>query len=141
MSTSVDGFIDTNVLVYAAMARFSAPAKYERARLLIANLNFGISAQVLQEFFVQVTRRADQPLSSAEALVWLDRLADRPCVATDRDLVIEAARMAERYRIHYWDAAVITAATRLRAEVLYTEDLNHGQSYGSVRVENPFRLR
>jgi predicted nucleic acid-binding protein len=132
---NVDCFLDTNVLVYAAMARFSAPGKYERARLVISETNFGLSTQILQEFFVQVTRRSDRPLSTTDALVWLDRLADRPCIAIDRELVIEAIGIAERYQIHYWDAAVVTAAARLGAPVLYTEDLNHGQTYGSVRVE------
>jgi len=137
---NVDCFLDTNVLVYAAMARFSAPGKHERARLVIAETNFGLSAQVLGEFFVQVTRKSDQPLSTADAVVWLEHLTDRPCVAIDRELVIEAIGFAERYHIHYWDAGVIAAAMRLGAPVLYTEDLNHGQTYGSVRVENPFRI-
>jgi predicted nucleic acid-binding protein len=137
---NVDCFLDTNVLVYAAMARFSAPGKYERARFVIAETNFGISAQVLQEFFVNVTRMADKPLSNREALDWVDRLADRPCVAIDRELVVEAVGIADRYQIHYWDSALIVAAMRLGAPVMYTEDLNHGQTYGSVRVENPFRI-
>jgi predicted nucleic acid-binding protein len=137
---NVDCFLDTNVLVYAAIGRFSAPAKYDRARLVIAETNFGLSAQVLQEFFVQVTRRSDRPLSIADARIWLDGLTDRPCVAIDRNLVIEATGIAERYQIHYWDAAIIAAAMRLGAPVLYTEDLNHGQTYGSVRAENPFRV-
>lgn len=137
---NVDCFLDTNVLVYAAMARFSAPGKYERARLLIAETNFGLSAQVLQEFVVNVTRKADRPLSIREALDWLCSLTDRPCVAIDRELVIEAADIADRYQIHYWDSALVAAAIRLGAPILYTEDLNHGQTYGNVRVENPFRI-
>ena len=137
---NVDCFLDTNVLVYAAMARFSAPAKYERARLVIAETNFGLSAQVLQEFFVNVTRKTDRSLSIPEALAWLGGLTDRACIAIDRELVIEAAGIADRYQIHYWDGALIAAAMRLDAPILYTEDLNHGQTYGSVRVENPFRI-
>lgn len=137
---NVDCFLDTNVLVYAAMGRFSAPAKYERARLVIAETNFGLSAQVLQEFFVNVTRKADRALSIREALDWLDGLTDRACVTIDRELVIEAVGIADRYQIHYWDSALIVAAMRLGAPVIYTEDLNHGQTYGSVRVENPFRI-
>ena len=135
---NVDCFLDTNVFVYAAMARFSAPEKYERARLVIAETNFGLSAQVLQEFFVNVTRKADKPLSTAEALEWIDRLTDRPCVVIDRELVVEAAGIADRYRIHYWDGAIIAAATRLNAPILYTEDLAHGQSYGPIKALNPF---
>jgi predicted nucleic acid-binding protein len=65
-------------------------------------------------------------------------LTDRPCVAIDREPVIAAARVAERYQIHYWDSAIIVAAMRLGATILYTEYLNHGQTYGSVKAVNPF---
>lgn len=57
----------------------------------------------------------------------------------DADLVRRAVALSHRHVISYWDAALIAAAERLDAPVLYTEDLNHGQLYGSVRVVNPFR--
>ena len=135
----VDCFLDTNVLFYAALGRFAEPAKYERARLLIAETNFGISGQVLQEFFVNVTRKSDKLLATEQALDWLDALTDRPCAAIDRELVVEAAKIADRFKISYWDSALIAAAERLDAPILYTEDLDHDQLYGSVRVVNPFR--
>lgn len=137
---NVDCFLDTNVLFYAAMARFSAPGKYERARLLIAETHFGISGQVLQEFYVNVTRKTDRPLSSTKALEWIDQLIDRPCVTIDLELVKEAATIAERYMISYWDGAIVAAAQRQSAPILYTEDLGHEQVYGSVKVVNPFRV-
>jgi predicted nucleic acid-binding protein len=62
-----------------------------------------------------------------------------PVVPVDTDLVCEAIRHSERYRINYWDAALIAGAERLEAPTLYTEDLNHGQLYGSVKVVNPFK--
>jgi predicted nucleic acid-binding protein len=46
--------------------------------------------------------------------------------------------LSERYRINYWDGAILAAAEALGAETLYTEDLGHGQIYGSVRAINPF---
>lgn len=49
-----------------------------------------------------------------------------------------AITISQRYRIHYWGGAILAAAERLEAEIVYTEDLNHGHSYGSVRVINPF---
>ena len=55
------------------------------------------------------------------------------------DLVSEAIATSQRYLINYWDAALLAAAERLEAPVLYTEDLNHQQKYGSVTVINPFR--
>ncbi|MBX9910457.1 MAG: PIN domain-containing protein [Beijerinckiaceae bacterium] len=134
-----DCFLDTNVLFYAALGRFTEPGKYERARQVIAETHFGLSGQVMQEFFVNVTRKTARPLTTTKALEWLDALGDRPFVSVDRQLVGEAAAVADRYQISYWDAALIAAAERLGAPVLYTEDLNHDQTYGSVRVVNPFR--
>ena len=134
-----DCFLDTNVLFYAAMGRFSAPAKYLRARRIIAETHFAISGQVLQEFYVSVTRKSDKPLTGAQALDWLKRLIDRPCAAVDHELVVRGAEMASRYRISYWDGAILAGAERMGAPILYTEDLNDGQVYGAVRVVNPFK--
>ncbi len=135
-----DCFLDTNILFYAAMGRFSDPAKYERARFIIAETHFCVSGQVLQEFFVNVTRKTSAPLSTEAAIAWLDTIHGCPCAAIDHEIVVNAARIAKRYMTSYWDAALIAAAERQSAPILYTEDLNHDQSYGSVRVINPFRV-
>jgi predicted nucleic acid-binding protein len=134
-----DCFLDTNVLVYAAIGRLSEPAKYARAREVIATTHFAVSGQVLAEFFVNATKKSDVPMTAEQAHEWIDGLRDRPCAVVDFELVSEAIRHAARYRIHYWDAALIAAAERLGAPILYTEDLNHEQHYGSVQVINPFR--
>jgi predicted nucleic acid-binding protein len=134
-----DCFLDTNVLFYAAMARFVDPAKPERARLLMMETYFGLSGQVMQEFFVNATRKTARPLTIAEALDWLEGLRQRPFAMLDLDLVRRGAEIAERYRIAYWDGAIVAAAERLGAPIVYSEDLSHGQTDGSVRVENPFR--
>ncbi len=73
-----------------------------------------------------------------QARIWIDELAEQPCVPIDTDVIIGGIAIAERYKIHYWDAAIVAAAEILGAETLYTEDLNHGQLYGSVRAVNPF---
>ncbi len=135
---SVDCFLDSNVLVYASVGRFAEPAKYRTARKVISENDFGISGQVLAEFYVTATRKSDQPLSADDAIGWIDDLRDRPCAAIDYDLVMKAIGIGRRYQIAYWDAAIIAAAERLAAPVLYTEDLSHGQFYGSVRAVNPF---
>ena len=136
---SVDCFLDTNVLVYAAAGRGAEEAKRKRALELIENEDFGLSAQVLQEFYVTVTRKIDRGLSAERALEWMEQLEAFPCLAIDNALVKIAAEISERYQISYWDGAIIAAAEALGAETLYSEDLNHGQQYGSVRVCNPFR--
>jgi predicted nucleic acid-binding protein len=53
-------------------------------------------------------------------------------------LIEIAIELSWRYRISYWDGAILAAAERLGAEIVYTEDLSHGQTYGPVRVVNPF---
>jgi predicted nucleic acid-binding protein len=134
-----DCFLDTNVLFYAALARFSAPQKHGQARRIIAETNFAVSGQVLQEFYVNVTRKSDKPLTSEQAIHWLSRLIDRPCAAVDHELVVRGAEIANRYKISYWDGAILAGAERVGAPILYTEDLNDGQTYGSVRAVNPFK--
>lgn len=135
---SVKAFVDTNVLIYAAAGRVDEPEKYERAWDVLDDAKFGLSAQVLAEFYVHVMKKPKVPLRRLEAASWIDKLSTVPVVEVDANLVREAIRHSLRYEISYWDAALIAAAERLDAPILYTEDLNHGQLYGSVRVVNPF---
>lgn len=135
---SVDSFLDTNVLVYAAARDRSAATKRHRAIELIETEDFALSAQVLQEFYVTVTRKFEVPLSSQEALEWIEQFEVFPCVSVDRPLVKIAAEFSVRYQISYWDGAIIAAAEQAGATTLYSEDLNDGQVYGAVGVANPF---
>lgn len=131
-------FLDTNVVIYAAIGKIDNPEKYRLALELIGEAEFGISAQVLQEFYTNVIRKPREPLSSHDALEWIEQLEAFPCADITPGLVKIAAEISERFQISYWDSAIIAAAEELGAETLYTEDLNHGQIYGRVRVENPF---
>ena len=135
---SVDCFLDTNILVYAAAGRDTEEAKRRRALELIENQDFCLSAQVLQEFYVAVTRKIERPLPAEHALEWIERLEAFPCLAIDNALVKVAVEISERHRISYWDGAIIAAAEGLGARTLYSEDLNHGQRCGSVQVRDPF---
>jgi predicted nucleic acid-binding protein len=134
----VRSFVDTNILIYAAMARLDAPAKTNRANELIGSEPFAISGQVLAEFYRNVTRKGASPLSPVQALEWIERLSKQVCIPVDATLVRNGILLSERYRIDYWDAAIVAAAEMAGAETLYSEDLNHGQVYGSVMVVNPF---
>ncbi|OJX19563.1 MAG: hypothetical protein BGO82_07505 [Devosia sp. 67-54] len=136
MSSEV--MIDTNIIAYAASRAAEDARKAAHARDLIKKLDFAISGQILQEFYVTVTRKMRVRLSHEEALDWLDLLNELPCVGIDPSLVRRGAVIAETNRISYWDGAVIAAAERSGASILYTEDLNHNQLYGAVRVLNPF---
>jgi predicted nucleic acid-binding protein len=135
---NADVFFDTNVLVYAAAGTGKEEPKRKRALELIESENFGTSAQVLQEFFVTVVKKAARPLSVAKALEWIEQWAEFPCQAIDRQIVQIAIEVSQRYTISYWDAAILAAAESLGARTVYSEDLNDGQWYERVRVINPF---
>jgi predicted nucleic acid-binding protein len=131
-------FLDTNILVYAATGHGDDERKRQRALDVLEEAEFGTSGQVLQEFFVTVTRKVKRPLSVPDAAEWIDRVALRPVIPIDTGLVKHAISISGKYQVSHSDAAIIAAAQSLEAPVLYTEDLNHGQAYGSVRAINPF---
>lgn len=131
-------FFDTNVLVYAAVGTGRDERKRKRALELIESTDFGTSAQVLQEFYLTVVKKASRPLSPAQALEWIEQWTAFPCQAIDHQLVRIAVEHSARYSIPYWDAAIVAAAEALGAHIVYSEDLNDGQHYGRVRVVNPF---
>lgn len=137
----IDCFLDTNILVYAAAGRGAEEAKRQRALELIETEEFGLSAQVLQEFYVTVVRKLEVPLSAQQALQWIEQLEIFPCLAIDTGVVKLGIETSERFQLSYWDGAIIAAAEALGAPILYTEDLNHGQRYGTVIVRDPFRPR
>jgi predicted nucleic acid-binding protein len=136
---NVSAFFDTNVLVYAAVGTGKDEPKRRRAMELVDSTDFGTSAQVLQEFFVTVVRKASHPLSAAQALEWIEQWAAFPCQTIDHQLVRIAIEQSERFAISYWDAAILAAAEALGTDTVYSEDLSDGQLYGRVRVINPFR--
>jgi predicted nucleic acid-binding protein len=135
---SVECFLDTNVLVYAVSSAEHEAGKSRRALELVGTSDFGLSAQVLQEFYVTVTRKIKKPLAPELAVALMDQYRVFPVVATDYPLIVSAVELSLRYGVSYWDGAILAAAEALEAPVLYTEDLNHGQSYGAVRAMNPF---
>jgi predicted nucleic acid-binding protein len=136
---SVECFLDTNILVYAAAGRGTEEAKRRRALEIIENENFGLSSQVLQEFYVTVVRKIEIPLSPEQALEWIEQFAYFPCLSIDVPIVKLGIEFSERYQISYWDGAILASAEALGATILYSEDLNDGQLYNNVRVMNPFR--
>jgi predicted nucleic acid-binding protein len=131
---TVESFVDTNVLVYAAAPKPGEESKRKVAAEVLRSQTFAISAQVLQEFYTTVTRHNRHE----ELQTWMKRLRSFTCAAIDRDHVYRATEVSVRYRISYWDASIIASAALLGASTLYSEDLNHGQAYNGVTVINPF---
>jgi predicted nucleic acid-binding protein len=131
--------LDANILVYAVSNNAFEQEKKRRALELIRSADFGVSAQVLQEFYVTATRKLKLPILPEEALAFIRPLAGFPFVPVDFELIDEGIALSKRYQISYWDGAIIAAAERLSAKILYSEDLNHQQLYGTVTVINPFK--
>ncbi|MBJ7446996.1 MAG: PIN domain-containing protein [Brevundimonas sp.] len=137
MIANTEVFLDTNILIYAALGSVDEPVKYERAVELLTT-RFGTSGQVLAEFYVNAQRKGSVPLTADEAREWVMRLSKKAFQPVDFTVVRAGIDHARRYQLSYWDGAIIAAAERLGAKTVYSEDLNHGQTYGSVRVVNPF---
>jgi predicted nucleic acid-binding protein len=135
---AVAHFLDSNVLLYAYSKAPRDAAKARIAREWLAREDWGLSVQVLQEFYVNALRPPSD-LGHEDAVAMVDEIADsRPVSAVDVPLLRQALQVKLRYGVSYWDAAVIAAARRLGARLLVSEDLAHGQDYGGVRVLNPF---
>ena len=134
-------FLDANVWIYAATGKFSAPAKYEVARQLLSKEVVAVSGQIIGEFVVNVTnaKKMKTPLPLTEVAGWLEIMDQLDFIEIDKLIVNSALVGVKRHQIHYWDSALLAQAERFGAETFYTEDLNHGQMYGSVRACNPFR--
>ena len=141
MKDEVPAFVDTNVLVYAFDSADST--RYRTAAQLISRLmdedRLRLSTQVLQEFYVTMTRKARPPWSADRALTKLEDFAAWPVIVTDLPLVREAVLLSRDAVRSFWDALIVAAAARSGAGTLYTEDLNDGQVLRGVRVVNPFR--
>ena len=138
--TTVKTFVDTNILVYAYDR--GAGDKHELAQRALEQLwtegDGALSTQVLQELYVNVRRKARQPISitSARSLI-ADYMAWDP-VVNDGTSILEAMDAERRYKLSFWDALIVVAAQKSEADELLSEDFSHGQQFGSVRVRNPF---
>ena len=132
-------FVDTNVLLYAVSRLPGDATKRGRARELLDSPELVLSAQVLQEFYVQATRpKGSSGLSHVEAVTFLSGLRHLPVQPITAGVVNDALALKERFQINYWDAAILAAARIAGCDSVYTEDLNPGQDYGGVRAVSPF---
>jgi len=133
-------FIDTNILVYGHDA--DAGPKHQIAQSILMELwkqrNGIISMQVLQEFYVTMTRKVWHPLPAKEVRDILRNYFCWPIEMNDPLSILDASRIEETYKISFWDALIITAASKAGVEKILTEDLQSGQVIEGIRIENPF---
>jgi predicted nucleic acid-binding protein len=139
--TSDRTFVDTNVLIYAHDV--DAGRKREIAQDLLRSLwveRVGIlSTQVLQEFYVNATRKIRKPLSKAEARSVVDTYASWCIDGTTAGDIMAAFQIEDQARIGFWDALIIAVAARSGARRVVSEDLNNGQSIAGISIHNPFK--
>ena len=132
-------FLDTNVLLYAVSTHPPEADKTRAARVLMQSADWAWSAQVAAEFIrASTSPRQPKPLTRTEARRWIETWMAFPMAAVDGTLVLEAVQIAERFQTSHFDAQILAAAKRMGCATVYSEDLNHGQDYGGVRVMNPF---
>lgn len=139
-STTGMRFVDTNILLYAASTAPDEQVKAATARLLLDADDLALSVQVLQEFYVQATRRGKtERLTHDQAISLIESFLRFPLQEITLALMHAALAAKERFGISYWDAAIIEAARTLGCNTVLSEDLSAGQDYGGIKVDNPFR--
>jgi predicted nucleic acid-binding protein len=132
-------FVDTNVLIYAHDV--DAKAKRERAKNVLLELwtqrTGALSTQVLQEFYVNVTRKIARPLPKPQERLIVNNYSIW-CSETTPAEIAAAFRIEDESRIGFWDALIVALAVKSGATRIFSEDLNARQKIAGIRVENPF---
>ncbi len=134
-------FLDTNVIVYSFDSR--VPDKQNAARQLILDAlthqNGCISYQVIQEFYNVATRKFETPLSPGDCKIYLgDVLAPLCKIFPSVEFYSHGLQVADQWKYSFYDSLIITAALHANCEILYSEDLQHGQVINNLKIINPF---
>lgn len=134
-------FFDTNILIYALSTTPAESRKRRSAEALLDRADGVLSVQVLQEFYVQITRPTrPKPMSHDLAVRFIEGWRRHQVVSNTIETLSDALSIKGRYGFSYWDSAVVAAARTAGCSELYTEDLSHDQMVEGVRVINPFKL-
>ncbi len=133
-------FVDANVFVYLFDA--DDPTRQDIARSLIDRLakeaTIVVSTQVLQEFYVSVTRKLAEPLPSQHAMEATRGLSAYRVVQLDPSMIFAAIALHEKEKTSFWDALIVRAALESGCELLMSEDMQHGRRFEDLKVDNPF---
>lgn len=136
-------FVDANPLVYVADR--AVPSKQERAESWITSLwqsgNGRISIQVLNEYYVTVTRRLDPSMPAQQARSHIEDLMAWSPAPVDSDMVRLAWAIQDRYGFSWWDCLIVAAARMQDCRYLLTENMQHGQQLDGLTVVSPFEAR
>jgi predicted nucleic acid-binding protein len=136
-------FLDTTILVYA-FDRLAGP-RHDAAKALFQRItrdgNGVVSVQVLQEWVNTITRKVREPLALGDVRYWLQVFLNSnwQIVTPGASDLLVAVDIMERWQLSWWDALIVAMAQAAGAQILWTEDLNAGQTLGELTVRNPFR--
>ncbi len=133
-------FLDTNIIVYGYDR--SAGRKHEIAQTLLVGFwnaeGAVLSTQVLQELYVTLTLKIPRRLSQKTAKEIVSDLLAWDVVTNDGEDVVRAIDIQAAESLSFWDALILAAAKKARANVILSEDLPDGRKYGDIAVKNPF---
>src|SRR5215471_13701572 len=132
-------FVDTNVLIYAhdTDGKFKHATAKRILRELWSERNGVLSPQVLQEFYVNVTKKIPHPLTKESARLVVSTYTIW-CIETTSVEISNAFRIEDESRIGFWDALIVASALKSGAHRILSEDMNAGQTIGGISIENPF---
>jgi len=133
-------FVDTNIIVYAHDV--TAGEKNKRAKDLLIELwdtrKGCFSIQVLQEFYVTITKKVASPVKPTDAYRIISALSSWTTHVPKTEDILMAIDIQQKYNISFWDALIICSAVMLKCDVIWSEDLNNKQLYEGIIVLNPF---
>ena len=131
-------FLDTNILIYTDDA--DSPEKQQIALRLVESGwdsgNLVLSTQVLQEYFSAATRKLGVDPEAAQRKIQL--LAHLEVASIAHEDILLAIDIHRLNRVSFWDALIVRMAQKTACSVLYSEDMNAGQTLSGVRIVNPF---
>ena len=134
-------FLDTNIFVYslAGIPGVKKDRSFELVRSAISSGKGVVSFQVVQEFFSVAFRRFTPRMTFAEAEQYLaTTLQPLLVVHSSCSLYMEALMLSRRYSLSWYDALIVASAIESECRILYSEDVQNGQSFGNLKVQNPF---
>ena len=133
-------FIDTNILVYAH--DLDNELKHSVAKKIIIDMwesKTGVlSTQVLQEFYVMLTRKIPRPIEKTVVRGLIKSYLNLDVVVITGDIILHASEIEESFKLSFWDALIVSAAYSRNVTSILTEDLNEGQKIEGILIVNPF---
>lgn len=133
-------FVDTNVFLYALDQR--QDDRHDIAARILEQLweskQGVVSTQVLQELYVNLTRKLRKSMTRPRARGIVERYAAWPVHQVTPEDILSASELEQRHTLAFWDALIVVAAQRLGAVQLLTEEMQSGRTFGGVRIANPF---